>query len=94
VIARDRGALTSVVAESGGGILFRTDDELLHAMESLRRDPSRSRELGASGHEAWLERWSEEPHLAAYFAAIREGQDRRATRTERPPLPVAGTPAS
>jgi glycosyltransferase involved in cell wall biosynthesis len=94
VIARDRGALTSVVAESGGGILFRTDDELLRALESLRRDRWRSRELGALGHEAWLERWSDKPHLEGYFEAIREGYDRRARRTQSAPLHAAGIPLS
>jgi glycosyltransferase involved in cell wall biosynthesis len=70
VIMRDRGGLSEVVEESGGGFVYRTDAELLESMERLRRDPVLRAGLGARGHEAWLRRWSEGPHLEAYFDAI------------------------
>ena len=70
VIVRDRGALPEPVVESGGGLIFRTDDELVEAMERLRLDPDLRRELGERGRAGWLQHWSEEPHLRRYFAAI------------------------
>jgi glycosyltransferase involved in cell wall biosynthesis len=70
VIVRDRGALGEVVAEGAGGFVYRNDDELVEAMEKLRMDSERRSELGSSGRRALLERWTEQPHLDAYFEAI------------------------
>lgn len=77
VIARDHGAVPELVRESGGGCVYRRESELLEAMEVLRRDPPRSRELGELGHRGYVERWSEEPHLRDYYAAIDEARQRR-----------------
>ena len=69
-IVRDLGALPEPVRESGGGYVYGTDGELLEAMESLRLDRAHRDELGARGHDAWLEKWSEVPHLDAYLRLI------------------------
>lgn len=74
VIVRDSGALPEAVAESGGGYVYRTEAELTEAIERLRRDPALRAELGTRGHQALRERWSEEPHLVGYFAAIEEAR--------------------
>ena len=74
VIVRDRGALGEVVRDSGGGLAYRTDAELVAAMETLRGDAAQRDELGAGGHRALRERWTEEPHLHAYFEAIEEAR--------------------
>jgi len=78
-IVHDLGALPEPVLESGGGYVYRTADELLEAMEALRNDQALRDELGERGRRAWLERWSEEPHLQGYFAAIEEASPRAAT---------------
>ena len=85
VIVRDRGGLTEVVGESDGGFTYRTDDELVAAMETLRTDPSLRDRLGENGHRTLLERWSEEPHLERYFEAIERARSGQATRA----LPTA-----
>ncbi len=69
-IVHDLGALPEVIADSGGGISYRTDAELTAALEQLRRDPGMRSALGDSGRRAWLERWSEDPHIDGYLAAI------------------------
>ncbi len=69
-IVHDLGALPEVIADSNGGIAYSTDAELLDAMERLRTDPALRGELGENGRKAWLERWSEEPHMEGYLAAI------------------------
>ena len=74
VIVRDLGGLTEAVEDSGGGFAYRTDEELLEAMERLRTDPELRRELGERGHEAYVRLWSEEPHLERYFEAIEEAR--------------------
>jgi hypothetical protein len=70
VIVHDLGALPEPVLESGGGYVYRTDSELLEAMDVLRRDAAVRRDLGDRGHRAWLERWSEEPHLTRYLELL------------------------
>jgi glycosyltransferase involved in cell wall biosynthesis len=74
VIVNNLGALPEVVAESGGGYAYRTQDELLAAMHELQRHPDLRRELGGRGREAWQRLWSEDPHLDGYFAAIEEAR--------------------
>jgi glycosyltransferase involved in cell wall biosynthesis len=80
VVARDLGAVGELARESGGGFTYRTQGELLESLERLRRDPALRDELGERGHRAFVERLSEEPHVAAYFAAIEEGFERRRDR--------------
>ena len=75
VIGRDLGGVGELVRESGGGIVYETNDQLLAAMESLRTDPELRRELGERGRAAYVERWSEEPHLRRYFELIDEARD-------------------
>lgn len=72
VIVNDLGALPEVVEESGGGLVYRTQEELLDAMEALRVGPARRSELGGRGHAAWRAHWSEDPHIDAYGEAIEE----------------------
>jgi glycosyltransferase involved in cell wall biosynthesis len=87
VIVRDLGGLPECVQESGGGMTYRTDEELEAAMERLRREPALRRELGERGYRGYLERWSEAPHLREYLAAIDQARARRAARAA-----VAATP--
>jgi len=75
VVVHDLGALPEVVADSGGGITYRTAGELVDALERLRLDRALRDDLGARGRAAWLERWSEDPHIAAYLAAVDEARE-------------------
>ena len=82
VVVRDLGGLPETVEDSGGGFTYRTDEELLAALEALRTDPVLRSRLGARGHAAFEERWSEEPHLAAYLSAIADVEAGRVTNDE------------
>jgi len=75
-IVHDLGALPEVVEESGGGLVYRSQEELLAALEALRTDPERRRALGDAGHDALKRLWSEETHVEDYFARIEEAADR------------------
>jgi glycosyltransferase involved in cell wall biosynthesis len=77
VIVHDLGALPELVAESGGGLVYRTPAELVEAIDRLRTDRPLRDDLGARGHDAWQRLWSEERHLAAYFDAIEEARGSR-----------------
>ncbi len=76
-IAHDLGALTEVIGDSQGGLLYRTPEELRAAMDLLLRDTELRRRLGDQGHEAWQRLWTEEPHMQAYFAAIDDARSAR-----------------
>ncbi len=70
VIVNDLGALSEVVAESGGGFTYKSQQQLVEAMDRLRGDSQLRAELGQRGHQAYLARWSKEPHLRMYRALI------------------------
>ncbi len=72
VIVRDLGALPEVVHESGGGFVYRDDDELLAAISRLVASPRLRGELGQSGYDAFIRLWSKEAHLQLYFDLLRE----------------------
>jgi glycosyltransferase involved in cell wall biosynthesis len=72
VIARRVGGLPEAVEDSGGGLLYANDRELVDAMETLRTNPSQRRELGARGYAALLRLWSEDAHLERYLSIVEE----------------------
>jgi glycosyltransferase involved in cell wall biosynthesis len=72
VIVRDLGALPEVVRESGGGFVYRTDDELVDAINRLTQQPRIRAELGERGYLAFVENWSREAHLNRYFDVLRQ----------------------
>lgn len=78
VIGRRIGAVAEVVEESGGGLLFDTPAQCRAAMERLIASPVLCAELGARGHRAALERWTEDIHLGRYLGLVRDLMDNRA----------------
>lgn len=76
-IVRRLGSLPELIEDSGGGLAFDTDDELIEAMERLRRSPRLRLQMGSRAREAQRERWSEEAHLRGYLGIIEELRARR-----------------
>ena len=72
VIARDLGALPEVVNDSGGGLTYRDDRELLMAIDKLGASPGLREQLGENGYRAFVAKWSREAHLALYFDFLRK----------------------
>ncbi len=66
-IVRDLGALPEAVQDSGGGFVYRTDEELLQAMECLARSPGLRENLGERGYQGFLRYWCREAHFSRYF---------------------------
>jgi glycosyltransferase involved in cell wall biosynthesis len=82
VIVRDLGALPEVVEESGGGFVYRTDDELMDAIARLGASPGLRSELGEKGYAAFARFWSREAHMRQYFDLLDEiRQEKFATAT-------------
>jgi glycosyltransferase involved in cell wall biosynthesis len=82
VIATALGAVGELVKESGGGVLYRGEDELIAALERFAGSPALRSELGERGYRAYVERWSEEPHFEAYMAVIEKAREGRRGQTK------------
>jgi glycosyltransferase involved in cell wall biosynthesis len=72
VIVRDLGPFPEAVEDSGGGFVYRTDEELLNAVKRIGSSPTLRDELGAKGYTAFVRRWSKEAHLEMYFDRLRD----------------------
>jgi glycosyltransferase involved in cell wall biosynthesis len=72
VIARDLGALPEVVHDSGGGFVYRNDEELLDAIRRIAKSPRVRHELGEKGYRAFIQWWTREAHMKLYFDFLRE----------------------
>ena len=70
VIVNDLGALPEVVQDSDGGIIYKTEQELISAINMLAGDPEKRNEFGENGRRAYLKYWCEEPHLEMYMKLI------------------------
>lgn len=77
IIARDLGGLGEIVRESGGGILYKTEQELVAAIDALRFNASLRRELGYKGAMAAQQQWSAAAHMERYLGLIAEIAERR-----------------
>jgi glycosyltransferase involved in cell wall biosynthesis len=69
-VVRELGALAEVIAESGGGLTYRTDGELLTALDRLLADRPLRDALGERGRTTFHQRWTTRPHLAQYYAIL------------------------
>jgi len=70
VIVRALGGMPEAVEDSGGGMIYHDDRELVEAMRQLQASRSLRDELGRKGHEAYSKLWDEDAHLARYFEII------------------------
>jgi glycosyltransferase involved in cell wall biosynthesis len=80
VIARDLGAVAELVRDTGGGVTYRSEDELLEAMRLLQANRALRDELGTIGYDTYIARYSEELHVKTYLEAIDEAALRRSAR--------------
>jgi glycosyltransferase involved in cell wall biosynthesis len=77
VIARDLGALPEVVHDSGGGFVYRTDEELVTAMNKIAASPELRSELGKKGYDAFVRWWSRDAHMEFYFDFLRQAAEKK-----------------
>lgn len=71
VIVRDLGPFPEAVEDSEGGFVYRTDEELLQAIDRIASSPALRSELGEKGYAAFVRQWSKEAHLELYFDHLR-----------------------
>ena len=77
VIVNDLGALPEVVDDSGGGFIYRTEDELLTSMRQIADSPALRSELGERGYRAFIQHWTREAHLEKYYGYIDACRERK-----------------
>jgi glycosyltransferase involved in cell wall biosynthesis len=70
VIVRNLGGMPEIADESGGGLVFDTEAELVAAMDRLYADRSYRDEMGRRGYTAYEEKWTAETHLERYLDLI------------------------
>jgi len=72
VIARDLGALSELITESGGGLLYKSQSELLASLNRIVESPELRENLAEKGYRAFTNRWTTEAHLERYTALVRD----------------------
>jgi len=72
--------LPEVVRDSGGGIVYRDDEELLAAIHQITTSPSLRNELGENGYQGFVRWWTREAHLERYFGFLRSAALRKFER--------------
>jgi glycosyltransferase involved in cell wall biosynthesis len=69
-IVRNIGGMPKIIEESGGGFVFNTDEELLHAMDRLIDDPGLRHKLGRQGNAALLQKWTADVYIPRYIGHV------------------------
>jgi glycosyltransferase involved in cell wall biosynthesis len=86
VVHEGGGALAETGVQSGGGLGYQTDAELLLALRRIVHDDDLRERLAHNGLAMRAGEWSERAHLDRYFGLIRSIQDGRGTPPpHRPP---------
>jgi len=72
VVVRNIGGLPEIIEDSGGGIVYDTDEELMRSMGHLLTEPEYREELGKCGYNAYKMKWTSNAHMENYFSLIGE----------------------
>ena len=69
-IVRDLGGMPEIIAESNGGFVYNSDDELVSVMDQLMANPLKRAQMGRNGHQAYQEKYSADAYFKSYFELI------------------------
>lgn len=89
VIVRDLGALPEAIQDSGGGFAYRSDAELLDAVERLGASDSLRADLGERGYSAFLRYWTREAHMRFYSDFINRHVPQGSPQCQLVPTPCS-----
>lgn len=78
VIARRLAGMAEVVEDSGGGLLFDGEVDLVDAMRQIQHNPPLRAQLAARGREACARLYSEDTHITRYLALVDEVRQMKA----------------
>jgi glycosyltransferase involved in cell wall biosynthesis len=80
VIVNNLGALPEIVQDSGGGIIYNNEQELIASLHQISRNQDQRDELGRKGYDAFLRYWNEEGHMRQYLGLIAELKEKRSLK--------------
>ena len=72
VVVNNLGRVPALVTQTGGGLVYSTQQQLFAAMNRLLASPSYRRELGLCGYEAYQRSWTPAAYLQRYFDLIED----------------------
>jgi glycosyltransferase involved in cell wall biosynthesis len=88
------GALAETGVQSGGGVGYRTDADLLVALRRIVHDDDLRAELSHRGYSMRTGEWSEAAHLDRYFRLIQSIRSAQAPSSSHPSLSRANISTS
>ena len=74
VIVNNLGAMSEIIEESGGGVVYNTEKDLIERMDQLLSNSLNRDELGQRGYQSYQQKWTTESFLKRYFALIQDIQ--------------------
>ena len=77
--------MAEVVHDTGGGVTYQNDEQLLEAMTRLQNDSALRNALGSRGHDVYIDKYSEECHVKEYLNLLAEAA---AARQQSTPVSV------
>jgi glycosyltransferase involved in cell wall biosynthesis len=69
-IVRNLGGMPEIIAESGGGFAYNSDEELVELLEEVFTSPLKREKMGKSGYQTYQQKWTAEAYLKRYFEVI------------------------
>jgi len=79
-LVRNLGALAEIMDESGGGLTYNTNAELLAAMDALTSNSALREEWAERGYQAYRRKWLPDVHLANYLTLVEKLRSAKETR--------------
>jgi glycosyltransferase involved in cell wall biosynthesis len=80
-IVRNLGSMPEIIEESGGGLLYTTEQELVAALDRLLDDPPYRNALGERAHDALRGHRTPEVYLTRYLGLVDRLREARRHRT-------------
>ena len=78
-LVRGFGSMPESIEDSGGGLVYGSDEDLLENMQRLVVDTALRNEFGDRGYRAYRTQWTTEAYLERYLGLIE-----RIAQTKRP----------
>jgi glycosyltransferase involved in cell wall biosynthesis len=70
VIGHDLAGVRELIQKSGGGLLYKTEDQIRTAITWLKNDEVLRSQLSQNAYDAWKRLWSTRSHLERYYEII------------------------
>jgi glycosyltransferase involved in cell wall biosynthesis len=74
VLVNNIGGMPEIIEESGGGLVYHTEEDLIERMDQLLSNSLYRDELGQRGYGSYQQKWTTEPFLKRYLALIQNIQ--------------------